>query len=45
MDGQHKYRLSYKTEKLVIPGLVHMSLLIDYKFFDLSGEMTSLPIN
>lgn len=44
MDGQHKYWLSYKTEKLVKLGPVHMPLLIDYKFFDLGGEMTSLLI-
>lgn len=43
LDGQHKYWLSHKTKNLVILGPVHMSLLIDYKFSHLSGEMTSLP--
>lgn len=45
LRSQHKYWLRYKTEKLVLLGPAHMSLLIDYKFFDLSGEMTSLPTN
>lgn len=45
LDGQHKYWLSHKTKKIEILGPVHMSLIIDYKFFDLSGEVTSLPTN